>query len=437
MEAGEEKKEMEIWKLRGLIHFFITVFLSSFAFCVVAPAITDVTMSALCPGRDQCSLAIYLSGFQQAIMGLGSLVMMPVLGNLSDKYGRKALLTIPVTLPIIPLAILAYSRDTPYFYAYFVLKTLTGLVSEGGIISLGHAYMADNIGEQRRAPAFGILSGVLSAALLSGTLTARFLSTAKTFQVATIASIIGAGYMRIFLKESVADTADDVERPILKADEDSPITKLPKFHSIPSVGGVLRLFQSSTTFAQAAVVAFFCSLDFGGLQASLLYFLKARFHYSQTQYADLMLILAVSMIISQLLLLPAMASIIREERLLSIGLLMGFVHVFVYSISWSAWVPYASATFGIFSAFTFPCLRSIVSKQVLPNAQGMAQGCISGVESFGQIISPLIFSPLTAWFLSEDAPFDYPGFSLLCVGFTMMIAFIVSTMIRPPSPAST
>ncbi|KAJ6953416.1 tetracycline transporter [Populus alba x Populus x berolinensis] len=53
-------------KLSGLSHLFMTIFLHNFSTFMVIPAITDVTMSALCPGRDECSLAIYLTGFQQA-----------------------------------------------------------------------------------------------------------------------------------------------------------------------------------------------------------------------------------------------------------------------------------------------------------------------------------------------------------------------------------
>lgn len=51
----------------GLRHLYMTVFLSGFASLMVIPAITDITMLALCPGQDECSLAIYLSGFQQAV----------------------------------------------------------------------------------------------------------------------------------------------------------------------------------------------------------------------------------------------------------------------------------------------------------------------------------------------------------------------------------
>ncbi|KAJ0008049.1 hypothetical protein Pint_29019 [Pistacia integerrima] len=49
-----------------------------------------------------------------------------------------------------------------------------------------------------------------------------------------------------------------------------------------------------------------------------------------------------------------------------------------------------------------------------------AQGCISGINSLATIISPLIFSPLTALFLSDGAPFYYPGFSFLGIGLALL-----------------
>lgn len=54
-------------EVSSLKHLFVTVFLSNFAIMVVNPAIIDITMDAICPSQDKCSLAIYLSGFQQAV----------------------------------------------------------------------------------------------------------------------------------------------------------------------------------------------------------------------------------------------------------------------------------------------------------------------------------------------------------------------------------
>ncbi|KAJ6765860.1 MAJOR FACILITATOR SUPERFAMILY PROTEIN [Salix purpurea] len=429
-------------KLAGLSHLFVTVFLSSFASLMVIPAITDVTMSAVCPGKDECSLAIYLSGFQQAIIGLGTVVMMPLIGNLSDQYGRKALLTLPMTLSIIPLVILAYSRTTTFFYAYYLLRTLTAMICEGSINCLALAYVADNVLERQRTSAFGILSGIATAAFVCGTLAARFLSTASTFQVAALVSMLAAVYMRIFLRESLPN-GENLTRPILKSgqdghcQDDGDLSGLaPVLKKIPSIQDITGLLKSSVTFSQAAVVAFFNSIAEGGMQASIMYYLKARFHFSKNQYADLMLLLGIAGMASQLVFMPLLAQLVAEEKLLAIGLLGGIADALLFSVAWSNWVPYATTIFAVFMVFVPPCLRSIASKQVGPTEQGKAQGCISGIISFAKIISPLIYSPLTALFLSEDAPFHFPGFSILCIGFATMIAFFQSVLMRGAPPIS-
>ncbi|KAJ7967119.1 hippocampus abundant transcript-like protein 1 [Quillaja saponaria] len=418
---------MQMESLTGLGHLYVTFFLSSLAGVIVIPAMTDITMAALCPGQDQCSLAIYLSGFQQAITGLGAVVITPLIGNLSDHYGRKALLTLPMTISIIPLAILAYSRSTNFFYAYYVVKTLSAMLGEGCTNCLALAYVADNIPEGKRASAFGILGGVVSAAFVCGTLAARFLSTDLTFQVAAFLSVIAAAYMRIYLKESIPPGSEGMRQPILKAGPLPSVEESDQNESrmdntdiqATAFGGGPDFLAQVPTFSQAAVVLFFNSLADGGLQASLLYFLKARFHFSKNQFADLMLMAGVSGALSQLLFMPTLVPALGEEKLLSAGLLVGCINMLVYSISWAPW------------------LCSIASKQVGPSEQGMVQGCLSGISSFANIISPLIFSPLTALFLSEEAPFYFPGFSIMCLGIALMMAFVQSLMIRAiPSTAS-
>eukprot|EP00257_Ricinus_communis_P026084 XP_025013498.1 uncharacterized protein LOC8283639 [Ricinus communis] len=303
-------------------------------------------------------------------------------------------------------------------------------------------FQADNVSEGRRASAFGILSGIFIAAFVCGTLVARFLTTTLTFQVATFISMLAAVYMRVFLKDKVVE-GECLTQPILKTglddihqDDDLP-NKAPLSKKILTVGDLISLLKCSATFSQAAVVAFFHSLAEGGIQAASMYYWKARFHFTKNQFADLFLLAGLAGMISQLIFMPLLAPFVSEKKLLSAGLFMGFVTMLLYSISWSFWVPYATTALTVFVVFVTPSLRSIVSKQVGPDEQGKAQGCISSISSFANIISPLIFSPLTALFLSEEAPFHFPGFSMLCIGFALMIAFFQSIMIKEPSLIST
>ncbi|XP_075094238.1 uncharacterized protein LOC107800094 isoform X1 [Nicotiana tabacum] len=439
-------------KIRSLKHLFVTVFLSNFALNVVTPAMTDITMDALCPSQDKCSLAIYLSGLQQAIMGLGSMLMMPLIGNLSDVYGRKALLIVPVTASILPSVIMAYKRTTNYFYAYYVVRTLTGMLSDTGIQCLPIAYAADCISEEKRASAIGVVAGVGSAAYFCGTFAVRFLSTAQIFLVSSISSTAAAVYMTIFLKETTRHInidEDALNQPILAngaddSESDSSEKRLsPK--NIPSFYHIISLLKSrvyrkqslcpigvevSTTLSLATLIAFLNGLAEGGIQTPFMYFLRARFQYNKDNFAILMLICYGGATFSQLILVPKLAPIIREETILSLALIAGFTNMLIDSIAWAAWVPYVVALFPMFLFLAKPALQSVVSKQVGPNEQGIAQGCISGVSSFANILSPFIFSPLTDLFLSERAPFNYPGFSMFCIGLAWLIAFIPSMMIR-------
>ncbi|KAI3706083.1 hypothetical protein L1987_76338 [Smallanthus sonchifolius] len=426
----------------GLSHLFLTVFLFNFSHAMVIPAITDVSMAALCPGKDECSFAIYLTGVQQAIIGMGSLVMMPLIGNLSDQYGRKLLLTLPMMFAIFPTVILAYSTEEGFFYAYFVLKTVTSMMCEGTIIFLALAYVADNVSEQRRTSAFAILSGISSCSFVSGNLLTRFLpSIASVFQISATTAMASVVYMRIFLPESNMTAAviagssekDTANESLLGKGNIN--NRLPK-RTVLSFHDSFSLLKSSWTFSQAAILAFFNMLGELGLISALLYYLKAEFHFDKDQFADLMIIHGIAGIVSQMILMPMLTRVMKEEQLLAIGLAFNCIHISLIAVAWSSWVVYLASTLQILSVFAGPSLRSIVSKQVGPAEQGKAQGCITGLCSFAGIISPLIFSPLTALFLSDHAPFQFPGFSLMCAAFTVMIAFIQSIMIRAPMSSS-
>ncbi|XP_008445315.1 uncharacterized protein LOC103488384 [Cucumis melo] len=420
-----------------LTHLLVTVFLYTFATMTAFPAIPDVTMSALCPGRDECSLAIYFTGFQQVVTGVGALLMVPLLGNLSDKFGRKTVLTIPLILNVIPLGILGYGRSRDLFYIYFVFKCVTSIVCEGSVQCLAVAYAADNVPEHRRASAFGILSAIISSASVCGNLCARFLSISSTFQAAASTAAMAALYMRVFLTDSASNC--NLSAPLLSGENvESVSSKKEKYASaLPSLTDLFSFLKTSSTFSQAAVVAFFSNLADVGHHASIMYYLKAKFHFDKDRIADLMVISGVASSISQLLLTPILVPVLGENRLLSVGVFFNCLHMLLHSLAWSEWVSYGAAMFSVLYIFWQPCLQSIVSKQVGASEQGKAQGCISGISSFANVVSPFVFSPLTALFLSENAPFYFPGFSIMCAASAAMIAFVQSMMIKTPAKACT
>ncbi|KAL3812768.1 hypothetical protein ACJIZ3_014036 [Penstemon smallii] len=368
---------------------------------MIIPAIPDITLAAVCPGEDECSAAIYLTGIQQAPFShiVSSIISlkMPLIGNLSDAYGRKLLLTFPLVLSIIPYVILSWKRTANFIYAYYVIKTLTSMVTQGGVVAIALAYLADNVSQGKRVSAFGVLSGVISAAYVTGTLAARLLSTSQIFQVAAAVSMVAATYMGLFLKDTTRhDNA--LEQPILKVTEsDEDGCKAPEkivlIKKIPSPKDIYISYAKDVKFSLAAFVAFFNSLAEAGLQACLLYFLKARFQFKKDQLADVLLIAYIGATLS---------------------------NMFFDSIAWASWVPYASASTGVFLFLSSPAVIGTCTRIL----------CILGVTAFANVISPLIYSPLSALFLSENPPFHFQGFSILCVGFAWLAGFFLSIFIK-------
>ncbi|CAM8939615.1 unnamed protein product [Rhodiola kirilowii] len=329
-----------------------------------------------------------------------------------------------MTLGILPLVVLAYSREKNFFYLYYGLRVATGMICEGSVMCIALAYVADNVPDHRRATAFGILSGIASAAFVCGTLSTRFLSTSATFQVSAGAAMFAVVYMRAMLPESVISEDECLISPSTKVgsgvkvvDEDEESEELERnlFRSMPSFEDMMSLLKTSTTFWQAVVVGFFSSLGEVGLQASLMYYLKAQFHFSKDEFADLMIIAGIAMTVSQLIIMPVLSTAVGEVKLLSLGLFISCLHSILYGIAWASWVPYACAMLSVLMVFSQPCLRSIVSKQVGPSEQGKAQGCISGICSLANVVSPLAFSPLTALFLSDKAPFHFRDLALFAL----------------------
>ncbi|CAA7021973.1 unnamed protein product [Microthlaspi erraticum] len=375
-------------RLGGLRHMLTTVFLSAFASFLVTPVITDVTVAAVCSDpNDSCSFAVYLTGVQQVV--------------------------------------------------------LFDMVCHGAVDCLAQAYVAKNIPGRKRITMFGVLGGVKSLSAICATFSARFLPVASIFQVSAISLFVGLVYMRVFLQERLHDDDDEyydddndgggdlrmLAEPIL---QDAPTTTHVFNNKYSSLKDMVYLMKNSTILVQALVITFIASFSNSGFQSAFMYFLKARFGFDKNDFAQILLLISIIALISQLFILPVMVSAIGERSnsqcfMVSMG---------EYDEEFAIYVPYATTVLIPGFMLVMPSVYGIASRQVGSDEQGKVQGCIYAVKSFGEVAAPFVFSPLTALFLSEKAPFYYPGFSLLCVALSMMIGFLLSLMIKDvPSPS--
>ncbi|PQQ05075.1 hippocampus abundant transcript-like protein 1 [Prunus yedoensis var. nudiflora] len=141
-------------EVRPLFHLLFPLCVHWIAEEMTVSVLVDVTAAALCPSQSTCSQAIYINGIQQTVVGLFKMVMLPLLGQLADERGRKPLLLLTVSTTIFPFAILAWNQSKEFVYAYYVIRTVSYILSQGSILCIAVAYVADVVNENKRAAVF-------------------------------------------------------------------------------------------------------------------------------------------------------------------------------------------------------------------------------------------------------------------------------------------
>ncbi|XP_059665936.1 uncharacterized protein LOC132311829 isoform X1 [Cornus florida] len=422
-------KLLSVKELRPLLHLMLPLFVHGIGEVMPIPVLVDVTTRALCPENTACSRVIYINGIQQTVVGIFKMVVLPVLGQLSDEHGRKPLLLITISTTIIPFGLLAISESKEFVYAYYVIRTFSNIISQGSLFCIAIAYAADVIDDNKRAAVFSWISGLFSASHVLGNVLVRFLPEDYIFEVSIALLIFCPVYIQLFLPETVHLT--------LKQDK-SAFCLHKAFKVVQERYNSMKyaaiIVINSPTLKGISLVSFFYEMGMTGISSVLLYYLKAAFGFNKDQFSEILMMVGIGSIVSQMLVLPLLNPLVGEKVILCSSLLASIAYALLYGLAWASWVPYLSASFGVIYCLVKPATYAIISKASSSNDQGKAQGFIAGVESISSLLSPLAISPLTSLFLSSNAPFDCKGFSIICASSCMVIALGCAWMLKPEAP---
>ncbi|GMP68360.1 hypothetical protein CsSME_00027997 [Camellia sinensis var. sinensis] len=282
-------------ELRHLIHLLLPLFIHWIAEEMTVSVLVDVTTRALCPGESTCSEAIYINGVQQTVVGIFKMVVLPILGQLADEYGRKPLLILTLSTTIVPFALLAINESRASVYAYYVLRTISYIISQGSIFCISVAYVADVVEEDRRAALFSWITGIFSFSHVLGNVLARFLPEDYIFEVSIALLIFCPIYMHLFLVETVQSTPRHRQHApwLHKA------LKIVK-ERYNSMRHAATIVVSSPTLKGMSLVSFFYELGMSGISGVLLYYLKAAFGFNKNQFSEILMMVGIGSIVSQL-----------------------------------------------------------------------------------------------------------------------------------------
>ncbi|CAL5343179.1 unnamed protein product [Camellia sinensis] len=407
-------------ELRHLIHLLLPLFIHWIAEEMTVSVLVDVTTRALCPGESTCSEAIYINGVQQTVVGIFKMVVLPILGQLADEYGRKPLLILTLSTTIVPFALLAINESRASVYAYYVLRTISYIISQGSIFCISVAYVADVVEEDKRAALFSWITGIFSFSHVLGNVLARFLPEDYIFEVSIALLIFCPIYMHLFLVETVQSTPRHRQHApwLHKA------LKIVK-ERYNSMRHAATIVVSSPTLKGMSLVSFFYELGMSGISGVLLILSEGSLWFQQKS-----IFRNSDDGGNRINCFP-----VGEKVILCTALLSSIAYALFYGLAWASWVPYLSASFGVIYVLVKPATYAIISRASSSADQGKAQAFIAGVQSIADLLSPLAMSPLTSLFLSSDAPFNCKGFSIVLASSCMVISLCCACLLKHEKPS--
>lgn len=394
----------------GAVAFiFVTILLDMFALGMIMPILPRLVESFV---ADDTASAARIFGLFGTAWALMQFFFSPILGGLSDRFGRR---------PVVLLSNLGLALDyvlmalAPSLTWLFVGRVISGITSAS--VSTAFAYIADITPPDRRAAVFGKIGVAFGAGFILGPAIGGLLGGTDPrlpFWVAAGLSFANTLYGLLILPESLPAE----RRSRFRWKNANPI-------------GALHLLRSAPVLTGLSVVTFFAQLAHVVLPSTFVLYAGYRYGWDA---ATVGLTLAMVGICAMAVQGAAIGPIVRrfgERRALLLGLGSGAAGFLIFGLAptgalfWLG-IP-VMALWGVAGAAT----QALMTQSVTPEQQGRLQGATSSVQSVSQLLGPFLFTLTFAWFIGDSAPLKLPGAPFLLAAALLLLALVIAARTLP------
>ena len=398
----------------AMIFILVTVLLDVVAIGVVIPVLPGL-ISEL-SGPENASFYVGVIGASYA---LTQFLFAPIVGALSDQFGRRPVLLASMFGLGIDFLVQGFAPNVAWLFAG---RIFAGMM--GANFTTANAYIADVSTDENRASNFGMMGAAFGIGFIIGPAAGGMLGQwdlRAPFFVSAALALLNWLYGFFVLPESLSEE----NRSPFSVAKINPFGSIGRLRAYPIVAGL--------------AVAFVCiSLAQRGLENVWVLYATDRYGWDEwTNGLTLGLVGLVAAVVQGGLVRPIIGQF-GERRTVIVGGMISCVAFAGYGLATEGWMVWCIIVFGGFGGVVGPAIQSIIARAVDPSEQGQIQGALTSLTSLTSIIAPLVFTAgLYGYFTSDDAPFQLPGAPLLAgsVLYLLAVVLIVRLFRRVPDAA--
>lgn len=388
---------------KALAFILITVFLDAVGIGVIIPVIPALLQELV--GGNLSNVALY-GGWLMFLFAALQFVTAPILGNLSDQFGRRPVLLASLAAYGVDLVIMGAAPSIGWL---FIGRALSGVF--GATYAVAQAYIADTAPLEQRAKGFGFLGAAYGAGFVIGPAIGGILGNNDPrlpFFVAAALAGVNVLYGFFVLPESLA-AANRRKFSLRRA---HAVGALRRMLGYPVVGGLL-----------IALILYNIATDAN--PATWTFVTIEKFDWTPFDVGLSMTFVGVCIAVFQGGAIGPLVKKIGEHRTIILMMALTSVTYCGFAFAWAGWVMYAWMVPHALSGIVSPAINGVLSQRIAANEQGELQGALSALRSITHSIAPLALTWLFSYFSGPTAPFYFPGAPFLAAALLTAAALVV------------
>ncbi len=383
---------------------FITLALDVIGFGLIIPVMPKLLVELLHIPLNETSK---WGGYLVSVFAATQFLFAPLMGNLSDHYGRRPVILISLLGFCVDYLILALA---PTYSILFLGRVLSGMT--GASFSAAAAYIADVSTPETRAKNFGMIGAAFGVGFVIGPalggLLAKF-GLRMPFYAAAVLCLLNFLYGYFVLPESLKPE----NRRSFSWKRANPI-------------GSLRFFGAHKTIAGLVAAFVFINLAAHAVQSTWSYFTMYSFKWTEGEVGISLAVVGALVGLVQGGLIRIVNPKLGEEKSVYLGLSLYTLGLMLFAFAAKSWMMYVFLLPYCLGGLSGPALQSIISSHVNPQERGQLQGSITSLMSLTSVFGPLIMTRLFYYSTGKDSGFHFAGAPFL-LGAGFMLTSVVIT----------